>query len=135
MSVIISPAAIATTAVVANQVSVTAQFTEKLCNSVCVNASVQPQYTISYSYGTPTLSGTTVFVPVTAIITLVTPSCCNCGRTRIFNENFTVAFQGQTAIPTAVTITSLGREGTPSSVQCCKASTYTITDSLTILIA
>lgn len=135
MSVIISPAALATTASVANQASVTAQFTEKLCNKVCVNSSVQPQYTIQYSYSTPTLSGTTVFVPITAVITIVTPGCCNCGRTRIFNESFTIAFQGQTAIPTAVTITSLGREGAPSSIQCCKASSYTITDSLTVLIA
>lgn len=136
MSVIISPAGLSTTAGVANQISVSAEFTERLCNSVCVNSSVQPQYTLSYTYGTPTLNGSTVFVPITAIITIVCPSCgCGCAKTKIYNERFTLAFQGQTALPTAVTITSLGREGADSGIKCCKAGSYTITDSITVLIA
>lgn len=135
MSVVISPTGLATTALVADQVSVLASYTEKLCNAVCVNASVQPQYAITYSYGTPYLNGSSTFVPINAVITLTTQCGCNNARTRIFNENFVVAFQGQTTLPTSVTITSVGRTGAPSGVQCCMATKYTINDSLTISIA
>ncbi|MBE6326655.1 MAG: hypothetical protein E7077_06270 [Bacteroidales bacterium] len=131
--VTISPVGLATAALVANQVSLLATYKEKLCNSGC-SQTVKPQYSISYTYGTPVLNETTVFVPVTAIITIVTSDCCGCGKTRIFNERFTAAFQGQTAVPTSVTITSEGRQ-TNDENGCCRSGTYTINDSLTILIA
>lgn len=135
MAVSISPVGLATTALVANQVSLLATYTERLCNAVCVNSAIQPQYTVTYTNGTPTLNEGTVFVPITAVITIVTPGCCNNAKTRIYNERFTAAFQGQTAVPTSVTIDSVGIDGNGSGVQCCMASTYTIKDSLTITIA
>ena len=46
----ISPVGLATTALVANQVSVLATYNEKLCRPYCVNGSVQPQTSITYSY-------------------------------------------------------------------------------------
>ena len=130
--VTISPVGLATAALVANQVSLLATYKEKLCNSGCPQA-VKPQYSISYTYGTPVLNETTVFVPVTAIITIVTSDCCGCGKTRIFNERFTAAFQGQTAVPASVTITSVGRQTNDFENRC--SGTYTINDSLTISIA
>lgn len=135
MAVSISPVGLATTALVADQVSLLASYTEKLCNAICVNSSIQPQYTVTYTSGTPRLENGTTFVPITAVITIVTPGCCNCGHTRIYTERFTAAFQGQTVLPASVTITSVGRDAQASSVKCCMARSYTINDSLTISIA
>lgn len=130
----ISPVGLAAAAV-ANQVSLLATYKEKLCNSGCSQSAVKPQYSVSYTHGTPVLNESTVFVPVTAIITIVTSDCCGCGKTKIFNEKFTAAFQGQTAVPTSVTITSEGRQTNDVENRCCGSGTYTINDSLTILIA
>ena len=130
----LSPVGLATTALVANQVSLLATFKEKLCRPFCINSTVQPQVTVVYTTGSPTLNGTTVFVPITAVITIVTPNCgCN-ANTKLFTENFVAAFQGQTDLPTAVTVTSEGRTQGGSNVVCGKAHSYTINDSLTVAI-
>ena len=122
-------------AAVANQVPLLATFREKLCQPFCIDSSVQPSSTVVYSYGTPTLNGTTVFVPITARITVVSPGCgCN-AKTQLFTEQFYVAFQGQTALPASVTITSAGRIQGGSCVKCGKAYAYSVNDSLTISIA
>lgn len=130
----ISPVGLATTALVANQVSLLATFKEKLCRPFCVVSTVQPQVSVVYTNGQPVLNGTTVFVPVTATITVVTQGCGCRANTQLYTENFTVAFQGQTALPTAVTITSVGRTQGGSCVKCGKAFAYTINDSLTVAI-
>lgn len=135
----ISPVGLAA-APVANQLSILATFREKLCHPFCIDSSVQPFASIEYSTGTPILNipeGSTVgtvFVPVTARITVVTQGCgCN-AKTQLFTEQFYVAFQGQTAVPTSVTITSVGRIQNGSCVTCGKAYAYSINDSLTITI-
>jgi hypothetical protein len=120
---------------VANQLAVLVTFREKLCRPFCIDSSVQPLATIEYSTGTPVLNGTTVFVPITARITIVTPGCgCN-AKTQLCTENFYAAFQGQTTLPTAVTITSVGRIQGGSCVSCGKASAYSINDSLQITLS
>lgn len=121
------------TGTVPNQVSLLATYREKLCHPFCIDSSVQPLATLQYITGTPVLNGTTVFVPVTARITAVTGSGCN-AKTQLFTEQFYVAFQGQTAVPTAVTITSVGRVQGGANVQCGCAYAYSINDSLTIAI-
>ena len=129
----LSPVGLAA-APVANQVSLLATFREKLCRPFCIDSSVQPLATVEYSAGTPILNGTTVFVPVTARVTVVTQGCgCN-AKTQLFTEQFYVAFQGQTAVPTAVTITSVGRVQGGACVQCGCAHAYSINDSLVITI-
>ena len=128
----LSPVGLAA-APVANQLSVLATFREKLCHPFCIDSSVQPLATLVYSTGTPVLNGTTVFVPVTARITIVTGSGCN-AKTQLFTEQFYVAFQGQTAVPTSVTITSVGRVQGGANVQCGCAYAYSINDSLTVAI-
>lgn len=81
----LSPVGLAA-APVANQVSLLATFREKLCRSFCIDSSVQPLATVEYSTGTPILNGTTVFVPVTARVTVVTQGCgCN-AKTQLFTE-------------------------------------------------
>lgn len=128
----LSPVGLAAAPVV-NQLSVLATFREKLCHPFCIDSSVQPLATLVYSTGTPVLNGTTVFVPVTARVTIVTGSGCN-AKTQLFTEQFYVAFQGQTAVPTSVTITSVGRVQGGANVQCGCAYAYSINDSLTVTI-
>lgn len=118
---------------VANQLSILATFKEKLCQPFCIDSSVQPLAVVSYNTGTPVLNGTTVFVPVTANITVVVGCGCN-AKTQLFTEQFYVAFQGQTGVPTAVTVTSVGRVQGGSNVKCGCAYAYSINDSLTITI-
>lgn len=128
----LSPVGLAA-APVANQLSILATFREKLCHPFCINSSIQPLATVQYSSGTPVLNGTTVFVPITARLTVVTGSGCN-AKTQLFTEQFYVAFQGQTGVPTAVTITSVGQLQGGSCVQCGCAHAYSVNDSLTIAI-
>ena len=133
--VTLSPVGLAT-APVANQVSFLATFKEKLCRPFCVDSTVQqPSVTITYTTGTPRLVGTTVFVRVKAVISIVTQSgCCN-AKTHLYTEVFEVAFQGITALPSTVTLTSLGRSMEGSNIKCGRASSYTIFDSLVVSIA
>ena len=128
----LSPVGLAA-APVANQLSVLATFREKLCQPFCIDSSVQPLATLQYSTGTPVLNGTTVFVPVTARLSAVAGSGCK-AKTQLFTEQFYVAFQGQTAVPTSVTITSVGRVQGGACVQCGCAYAYSVNDSLTITI-
>ena len=129
----LSPVGLAA-APVANQLSILATYKEKLCHPFCITSSVQPLATLEYTTGTPSLNGTTVFVPITARLTIVTGSGCN-AKTQLFTEQFYVAFQGQTALPTSVTVTSVGRLQGGSCVKCGCAYSYSINDSLTITIA
>ena len=129
----LSPVGLAA-APVANQLSVLATFREKLCQPFCIDSSVQPLATLEYSTGTPILNGTTVFIPVTARLTVVTQGCGCKAKTQLFTEQFYVAFQGQTSVPTAVTLTSVGRVQNGSCVKCRCAYAYSVNDSLTITI-
>lgn len=133
----ISPVGLSATGLVANQVSVLATFSERLCRPFCVTSTVQPQATITYRYETPYLNGTTVFVPIVATISIITPtSVRNVTRAQpmIYSERFVAAFQGQTALPTAVTITSVGRMQQANDVVCGKARVLDIHDSLTVAL-
>lgn len=95
----ISPVGLATTALVANQVSVLATYNEKLCRPYCVNGSVQPQASITYSYEQPILNGTTVFVPIVATISIISPVIGNRNVMRaqplIYTERWVAAFKGR----------------------------------------
>lgn len=136
MAVYLSPVGLAA-APVANTLAVLATFKEKLCYEFSVNATMQPSVTVTYTSGTPVLNETTVFVPIQAQVTITTPSNrCGCNpHVQVFTENFDVAFQGQTALPTAVTIEQVGTRRFADSVNNCGiASAYIIDDSLTITI-
>lgn len=118
---------------VANQLSVLVTYREKLCRPFCIDSSIQPLATVVYTTGQAVLDGTTVFIPVTARITVVTGCGCN-AKTQLFTEQFYVAFVGQAALPTSVTLTSAGRLQNGSCVKCGKAFAYSINDSLTVTI-
>ena len=135
MAVTIQPVGLAA-APVANTLAFMAAFREKLCHPFCTDSTIQPQVSVAYTSGTPRLNGTTVFVPVRAVITIVTQDRrCGCNaHTQLFTEDFVVAFQGQTALPTAVTLTETGRDQYGSCVRCGCAYGYTVNDSLTMAI-
>lgn len=133
MAVYLSPVG-ANVAPAANQLRVLAVFKEKLCKAYCVDSTVQPQTTLTYKNGTPRLVGTTIFIPITATISVVVPNgCCN-ANTQIFTETFVVAFQGYSGLPTTVTVTNLGRDVQPSCVRCGCAHGVTVNDSLLVAI-
>lgn len=138
MAVTVSPVGL-TAASVANTAAIMVTYKERLCKPFCVDSTIQPQVSIVYTTGTPRLNGTTVFVPVRAVITIVTQnSSCGCGcsaHTQLFTEDFVVAFQGRTTVPTTVTLTNLGRNQFGSDVKCGCAHSYTINDSLTIAVS
>lgn len=133
MAVYLSPVGLAA-APVANELAILATYKERLCESFCVDADLQPQVTVTYTTGTARFVGTTVFIPIKAVISVVTRSgCCN-ARTHLFTEKYIVAFRGQTGLPTAVTIGAPDRDVQPSCVQCGRANGITINDSFTITI-
>lgn len=135
MAVIISPVGLAA-APVANTLSFMATFKEKLCRPYCTDSTIQPQVSVVYTTGTPRLNDTTVFIPVRATITIVTQNNkCGCNaHTQLFTEDFVIAFQGQTALPTAITLTNVGTDRFGSNVNCGCAHSYTINDSITLTI-
>ena len=133
--VTLSPVGLAA-APVANQVSFLATFKEKLCRCVCATSTNQPFATVTYRNETPVLNGTTVFVPIVATITIVTPNACKCqAETQVINERFVVAFQGVTTLPASVVITQVGMTQGLIKIVCGKSNCYAINSSLTVSIA
>lgn len=132
MSVSLSPVGLATTALTADQLSTMVTFREKLCKSVCslMGSASNIPVTIQYTNGTPILSGSTVFVPITATINIPQFNQCGCNNGgQTITEHFDVAFQGQTALPSTVTIASVGR------VVRAQNNCMLINDSITVTIA
>ena len=134
MAVYLSPVG-ASVAPAANELRLLAVMKERLCKSYCVDSTVQPQTTMTYKTGTPRLVDTTIFIPITATISVVVPTGCCGAHTQVFTETFVVAFQGYTSLPTSITVTNLGRDIQPSCVSCGKAQGVTVNDSLQIVIA
>lgn len=134
MSVFLSPVGLASAAV-ANSLNVLVTFKEKLCRCVCATSTNQPNATVTYRNETPILNGATVFVPIVATVTIITPNNCGCGAaTQTITERFYVAFFGQTALPTAVTITQEGMTQGLIKIVCDKSNCYAINEGLTITI-
>lgn len=132
--VTLSPVGLAA-APVANQVSLLATFKEKLCRCVCSTSSNQPNATVVYRNEQPILNGTTVFVPVVATITIITPGCGCSAETQVITERFMVAFQGITTLPASVTITPVGLTQGLIKIVCGKSNCYAINSSLTVSIS
>ena len=106
---------------------------ETLCQSICLNDSIQPQYDVTFSVGNINVNNGTAFVTINAVgsILYVPKGCCNCNSRRdMFSESFEVAFVG-TGTPT-IALTTDGQVGNPTNVECCKANKYAISTNLTI---
>lgn len=115
MSVYLSPVGLSE-APVANQLSATAVYREELCKPYCNNTALTTQVGITYTAGTPVLVGTTVFVPITASVSVLSPGNCCQSVPQGYTENFEVSFQGRTALPTSVTVSSTGRVQQPACI-------------------
>lgn len=130
----VSPVGLAAAAIT-NQLPLLVNYKERLCRAICSSSLVQPQVTIVYTHDTPILNDSTVFVPMTAVITIVTPGVGCRATTQLFTEKFVAAFQGQTATPTTVTVANVGRKQELSNLTCGRAHSITIDDSITVTIA
>lgn len=118
---------------VANQVDFGMNFRLPLCEPYCITSSQQPFADIQYSVDVSNaiLNGETVFVPVTARISVQVPNGCPCDSTpQIFTEQFYVQFHGQTSLPTNVTVVSVGRVQNGANVECGCAYAYSINEAL-----
>lgn len=101
MAVYLSPVGLST-AQVPNRVSLLATYKERLCRRICENSTNQPEAFVTYKTGTPIFNGTTVFVPVIATVTIVTPGCGCQATTQVIVEEFMAAFQEQTGLTSEV---------------------------------
>ena len=133
MAVYLSPVGLST-AQVANRVSLLAIYKERLCRRVCENSTNQPEAFVTYQHGSPVLNGTTVFVPITATVTIVTPGCGCAATTQVITEKFEAAFQEQSSLPTAITIATEGQINKLANVQCGSSNCLAIYSSLTVTI-
>lgn len=133
MAINISPAGL-TAAAVPNELRVTAIIKERLCNAYCINAEMLPQATVTYTTGTPRLRGTALFIPIKAVVSIVTRGCGCQAKTYLFNEQTEVSFSDATALPTSVTLTVQGSDVQPAFVNCTRANGVQIADSLLITI-
>lgn len=123
-----------TAAATPNELRVLAVIKERLCNSFCINAEMLPQATVDYQVGTARLVGNTIYIPVKAIVSVISKGCGCKANSYLFNENFVVAFADATALPEAVNLTVQGHDVTPAFVNCTRANGLTINDSLLITI-
>lgn len=110
--------------------------TERLCKSFCILGDVRPAATVSFSVGEATVINSNAIVPITATITVTTPSNgkCGCAHTQVFNEHFSLAFEATgsnlvTIVPGATV------EVKPAMTQCCKANAVVVITTLTATIA
>lgn len=132
--VVVKPAGLATTALVANQVSLTVSFIEQYHKPKGCKNSSPIQTSVSYSTGSLTTSGTSVFIPIIATITAVYLMRNGESKGVTFTEVFEVAMQGQDALASSVTIESLGRINNTSN-SCCGTTNLIVDDSITVAIA
>lgn len=134
MALNIAPAGL-TAAAVPNELRVTAIIKERLCGSYCINADMLPQATVTYTVGTPRLRGTALFIPISAVVSIVTRGCGCQAKTYLFNEQTEVSFSDVTVAPTALpTLVVAGSDVRPAFVNCNRANGVQIADSLIITI-
>ena len=133
MAVYLAPVGL-TTAQVPNRVSLLAIFKERLCHRVCANSTNQSESFVTYQHGTPILNGTTVFVPIIATVTIVTPGCGCAATTQVLTERFMAAFQEQSTLPTSIVIATDGQTNELANVSCGSSNCLAVYSSLTVTI-
>lgn len=135
MAVFLSSVGLAA-APVANEVTQLVTFKERLCQYMCSTSTNQPNASVTYQAETPILRGTTVFVPIVATVSILLPNSCGCNNRppQTITERFVYAFEGQTGLPTAVTLTPGGTYQGLIKIVCGKSNTYAINQTLTVAI-
>lgn len=133
MAVYLSPVGLSA-AQVPNRVSLLAIYKERLCRRVCENSTNQPEAFVTYQHGSPVLNGTTVFVPITATVTIVTPGCGCAATTQVITERFMADFQEQSTLPTSIVIATEGQTNELANVSCGSSNCLAVYSSLTVTI-
>lgn len=120
----------------ATEQQILAQITEKLCRQYCILGEAQPTATVSFTAGAPTVADGVAIFPMTALVTVISPTeePCGCSHSQVFRENFTIAFTA-----TATNTLTIG-EGTttivtPAYSRCCKACGVHVVKTFTATIA
>lgn len=134
MAVNIKPAGLSTTALVANQLSLTVSYSERFRKPRCCKGGKPVQTAVTYSTGQAVLSGGSVFVPVIATLTAVYILRNGATSVKTFTEVFDLSFQGQTDVPASV---SVEKSGTNSSTttDCCGNTLLIVDDSIIVALA
>lgn len=111
----------------------TTSFKEKFPKPYRTSTTNQPHAAVDYIVGTPVLNSTTVFVPITAVLTIIDLGCCK-KESLVYTEDFTVSFLDQTSLPASIKVESNGSDNSFSDIRCGYASSYRFDDSITITI-
>ena len=111
------------------------EITEQVCRPYCVGSN-QPAATVAFSTGTPTLINGNTIVPVTATVTIVSPSpkSCGCAHTQVIAERFDLAFES-TGTNTVTLAPGTTVNVVPANIKCCQAHAVKLTTTLTATIA
>lgn len=111
------------------------EITEPLCKPYYVVGGTPPTVTVAFSNGTVKLVNGNAVVPITATITIATPSVgCGCARTQVYVETFNVAFTATTT--NAITLTPGDDvDVSPMYIKCCRVRSIKATTTLTVGIA
>lgn len=132
--------AIATTAISEATGTASQEFTglvnEKLCRKVCVNQSIQPTISVTYTVDSVTTIGTTTFVRIkaTGILTYVPSGCNGCQTlTQSFTEYTTIIFSNSaaTAAPT-ISLNQGTSRGYLANICCTIANNYEVATDVTV---
>ena len=109
------------------------EITERLCKSFCTLGDAQPTATVTFTAGTPIVADENTIVPITALVTVVSPtsSPCGCAHSQVFRETFTVAFNSTGTINLEQGNTVIVQ---PAFRKCCKASGVKILTTMTVSI-
>lgn len=105
---------------------------EDLCQAFCTNASIQPIANINFAVAGIEVKDGTAFVTINASGSILyQPKGSSGSRTKLFSENFVVAFEG-TGTPT-ISLAEDAQVFEPAKVKCCnRAYAYSITTNLII---
>ena len=115
---------------------VVADITERICRPFCFLGQAQPTATVSFVPGTATVADGVAIVPMTALVTVVSPTDqpCGCAHTQVFRESFTLAFAA-TGTNTVTVTDGTATVVTPAYTKCCKAYGVNVKKSFVATIA
>lgn len=107
------------------------EITERLCKSFCTLGPAQPTATVTFTAGESIVADNNTIVPITALVTVVSPNekACGCAHSQVFRETFTIAFN---------TTGTVGLEQgnsvivQPAYTKCCKANGVKILTTVTV---
>lgn len=117
-------------------IQVVADITEKLCKQFCILGNAQPTATVSFQAGAPVIADEVAIFPMTALVTVVSPTAqsCGCAQSQVFREHFKLTMPA-TGTNTLTIVEGSTTIVTPAYTKCCKAYGVNITKTFTARIA